>query len=316
MKKILIDCDPGIDDALALMVAAHSPELELLAITTVSGNLPADRCNANARKILDLIDVHHVPVGCGAMKPLVRTFPHDPFSHGADGLGDLGLPDPSFPSSPIFGPDLIIQMANEHPGELTVIATGPLTNIALALIKDPTLPQRISQLIVLGGAYGFHSVSSTRATGDNPVSEWNIYVDPDAAKTVFAANFNLLAIGLDVAARDELQLTQHHYDQIRSRKTQAGWFLLGILKFLERRGFRAYCALIDSLAVAAAIDPSIFATEQIRVAVETVSPLTLGQTVVDRREHFRWEHLPTITAAADLDAGRFIDLLVNAISRT
>jgi purine nucleosidase/pyrimidine-specific ribonucleoside hydrolase len=316
MKKILIDCDPGIDDALALMVAAHSRELQLLAITTVSGNLTADRCNANARKILELIDRPDIPVACGAMKPLRRPFPSDPFSHGSDGLGELGLPEPRLLSNPTFAPDLIVELASAHSGELTIVATAPLTNIALALIKDPELPKKVSQLIIIGGAYGFHSVSSTRATGDNPVSEWNVYVDPDATQAVFAANFNLLAIGLDVAARDELRLAAHHYDQIRVRKTQAGWFLLGILEFVAARGFRAYSALIDSLAIAAAVDPSIFTIQRVHVAVETVSPLTLGQTVVDRREHFQWSHLPVIEAATNLDADRAVSLIVNALSGT
>ena len=314
MKKILIDCDPGIDDALALMVAAKSPQLGVMAVTTVSGNLLADRCAENARKALELIGAGHIRVAAGAMKPLVRQFPRDPFSHGNDGLGDMNLPEPKSPRDSAFGPDLILEMANAHPGELTIVATGPLTNIALALIKDPTLPKRVSQLIVLGGAYGFHSVSSTRATGDNPVSEWNVYVDPEAAELVFSAGFNLLAIGLDVAARDDLELKPDHYDRLHAKKNQAAWFLLGILAFVKNQGFRSYSTLIDSLAIAAAIDPSLFTTERIKVAVETVSSLTLGQTVVDRREHFSWSHLSSINAAVDVDAARFIELVVMAVT--
>jgi inosine-uridine nucleoside N-ribohydrolase len=316
MKRILIDCDPGIDDALALMLAAKSPELEIVGVTTVSGNLLADRCAANARRALELIAADPIRVAAGAMKPLVRAFPRDPFSHGQDGLANLNLPEPKLPADPAFGPDLIVELARTYAGELVLVATGPLTNLALALIREPALPKLVSQLIVLGGAFGFHPVASTRATGDNPVSEWNIYVDPEAADAIFNAGFNLFAIGLDVAARDELELRNQHYHQLNTRKTQAGWFLLGILAFVQNQSFRPYSALIDSRAVAAVIDPSLFVTQQVKVAVETISPVTRGQTIVDRREHFRWEHLPVITAAADVDAARFVDLLVTTITKT
>lgn len=315
MKRVLIDCDPGIDDALALMIAAKSPDLDLVGVTTVSGNLLADRCAVNARIALELVGASQVPVAAGAMQPLVRPFPRDPFSHGKNGLGDLELAEPVSAPLSIFGPDMIVELVKTHPKELTIIATGPLTNIALALAKEPTLPKLASQLIVLGGAYGFHPVSATRATGDNPVSEWNFYVDPEAAAQVLGAGFNLFAIGLDVAARDELELLPAHYDRLKTTKTAGGQFLLGILDFVRRQNFRPYSALIDSLAVAAAIDRSLFVTEQIQVAIEKTSPLTLGQSVVDRREHFRWAHLPVISAASEVTADRFINLLVETITR-
>jgi inosine-uridine nucleoside N-ribohydrolase len=315
MKRVLIDCDPGIDDALALMIAAKSPDLDLIGVTTVSGNLLADRCAVNARIALELVGASHVPVSAGAMQPLVRSFPKDPFSHGKNGLGDLELGAPVSAPLTTFGPDVIVELAKAHPKKLTIIATGPLTNIALALAKEPTLPELVTQLIVLGGAYGFHPVSATRATGDNPVSEWNFYVDPEAAALVLSAGFNLFAIGLDVAARDELELQPAHYDLLQAAKTAGGQFLLGILDFVKRQSFRPYSALIDSLAVAAAVDPSLFATEQICVAIEKTSPLTLGQSVVDRREHFRWGHLPVIAAASDVAADRFVNLIVQTITR-
>jgi inosine-uridine nucleoside N-ribohydrolase len=314
MKKVIMDCDPGIDDSVALMFAHLSNRLKLIAITTVSGNLTADRCATNASKICELIGIEQIPIAQGMCKPLIRPYPRDPFSHGDDGLGNLGLAAPKNKIDPRFAPDLILELVNAHPGEITILATGPLTNIALALMKDRDLPKKTAELILIGGSFGFHSVGATRATGDNPVSEWNIYVDPEAAKIVFEAGFNLLAIGLDVATRNELALSTAQRDLLRNSTNKAAWFVEGVTRFVEERGFRPYCALIDSLAVAAAIDPEILTIETIRVAVETESKLSLGQTVVDRREKFAWNSLPTIKAVSDVDWTRFLEILVSAVA--
>jgi purine nucleosidase/pyrimidine-specific ribonucleoside hydrolase len=313
VKKIIIDTDPGIDDAVAIMFALGSRHFDLKAITTVSGNLTADRCSVNARKVLELLDVHHVPVARGMQKPLVRPYPKDPFSHGDNGLGNLELPDPSLPEDPRFAPDLIVDIVNEHAGDISILGIAPLTNVALALMKDPQLPRKVSELIVVAGTYGFDSAGSLRATGDNPVSEWNVYVDPEAADMVFRAGFNLTAIGLDVATQDSITLSSAHRAVVRASPRKTAWFLSGIVDFLEARGFRSYCALIDSLAVAASLDPTLLSTERLRVGVETSGAITRGQTVVDRRQHFAWAHLPEIKAASAIDANRFLDHLLEAI---
>lgn len=316
MTPILIDCDPGIDDAVAILLALASGKLDVRAITTVSGNLPADQCSSNARKLLDLAQAGSIPVACGPLKPLVRPFPRDPFSHGDDGLGELALPASLRLEDARFAPDLILDAASEAEGALTILALGPLTNLALAVIKDPTLPQRVRRVVCIAGAFGFHSTGSTRATGDNPASEWNVYVDPEAARIVFEAGFELTAIGLDVATHPSIELTDVHRARIRASGTAAAQFLLGVVDFVERRGFKSYCGLIDALAVAAVLDPSLFEVEKVRVAIETSSALTLGQTVVDRREHFRWDHLPQIAAACNVNAPGFLDLLVDSLCST
>ncbi len=274
MKNVILDTDPGIDDAVAIMFALGSGQLALKAITTVSGNLPADRCSTNARKILELIGAEPIPVSRGMQSPLVRAYPKDPFSHGDDGLGNLGLPEPTMREDSRFAPDLLVDMVNEYAGDISIIGIAPLTNLALAVMKDPQLPRKVRELIIVGGTYGFNSAGSLRATGDNPVSEWNIYVDPEAARIVFNAGFNLTAIGLDVAT--------HHS--------------------------------IDSLAIAVALDPTIASTEAVHVGIETQGELTVGQTVVDRREHFQWTHLPLVNVASAIDAGRFFELLFKAIT--
>lgn len=314
MRNIIFDTDPGIDDAVAILFAIGSGQLDVKAITTVSGNLRADRCSANARKILELIGADHIPVSQGMQAPLVRPYPKDPFSHGDDGLGNLGLPEPAVPEDSRFAPDLLIDVVNEHAGDISILGIAPLTNLALAVMKDPELPRKVQELIIVGGVYGFDSVGSLRATGDNPVSEWNIYVDPEAARIVFNAGFNLTAIGLDVATHRSIAVDSKHRAALASSANKAAGFLSGVVDFVESRGFGSYCALIDSLAVAVAIDPTIIDTEAVRVGIETQGELTAGQTVVDRREHFQWTHLPLVKVASAVDSKRFFELLLKAIT--
>ena len=315
LKKIIIDTDPGLDDAVAIMFALGSGRLDLKAVTTVSGNLQADRCAANACKVLDLVRAGRIPVARGLQTPLVRPYPKDPFSHGDDGLANLGLPDSTRQQDMRLAPDVIIDLANEHSGDISIIAIGPLTNIALAVMKDPDLPRKVTELIIVGGAYGgFDSPGSLKATGDNPTSEWNIYVDPEAASRVFSAGFNLTAVGLEVATHDSIELGPTHRAALRASPKKSAWFLNGAVDFVESRDFRSYCALIDSVAVAVALDPTIIRTELLHVGIETRGEMTTGQTVVDRRKHFLWTHLPLVNVAAAIDSGRFIDLLLHAIT--
>ena len=313
MKTVLIDCDPGIDDAVALLFAVRSAALDIKAITTVSGNLTADRCSANARRILELVDRPAIPVAKGPLSPLVRPFPRDPFSHGSDGLADLGLPASSIAEHAAFAPDLIAQMVADHAGTITLIALGPLTNIALALMRDPDLPQKVRELVLIGGAFGFGNAGTLRATGDNPVSEWNIFVDPEAAQIVFNAGFRLRAIGLDVVTRPDVELGDAHRIALSRSGSRAASFLLGAADFVSRRGFGTYTALIDAAAIAYVLDPTLFTMQTLAVAVETVSPLSRGQVIVDRREHFRWTDLPLIDAAQDIDAQRYLNLLAGTL---
>jgi purine nucleosidase/pyrimidine-specific ribonucleoside hydrolase len=305
MKNVIIDTDPGIDDAVAIMFALGSGQLDIKAITAVSGNLQADRTAANARKILSLVGAKGIPVARGPQTPLLRPYPRDPFSHGDDGLANLGLPESDLTEDPRPAHQVIIEVVNRHAGDITLIGLGPLTNIALAVQADPNLPRKVSELIIIGGSYGFHAAGSERATGDNPASEWNIYVDPEAAKIVFEAGFNLLAIGLDVATQPKINLSAADRERLNASQKMAAWFLSGVCRFVEDRGFGSYCGLIDALPVAAAIDRRLFSTEHLKVGIETKGELTLGETVVDRREHFRWDHLPTIEAASDVDRDRF-----------
>lgn len=311
---ILIDCDPGIDDAVAILLSLASPEFDLRAITTVSGNLTADICARNANRVLDLAQADNIKVARGPLKPLVRPYPRDPFSHGADGLADLNLPQSSRTIAGDFAPDVILETAEAANGDLHLVCLGPLTNLALACIKDPGLPSKVASVTLIGGAFGFHQAGSTRATGDNPASEWNIYVDPEAADIVFRAGFDLRAVGLDVATHPEVELGPDHRARLQRAGTAAAQFLLDVTAFVERRGFRSYCGLIDAIAVSCLVDPDILDFQEIGVLIETESKIALGQTVVDRRENFRWPDLPTIKAAARIDATSYLDLLVTRLT--
>lgn len=316
MKRILLDCDPGIDDSTAIILALKCEALKIEAITTVSGNLRADQTAINALKTLELIGKHDVPVAQGTLKPLVRPNPRDPFSHGDDGLGNTGLPAPSLALDPRFAPEVIVDTVNRHAGDITLVATGPLTNIAYALMKAPEIVPKINELIIIGGAFGFNEYAARYATGDNPVSEWNIYVDPEAAHLVFHSGIPITAIGLDVATHPEINFRDKDITQLKSAHNRESAYLLELINFVTERNFMSYCVLIDSMAIAAAIDPTLIQTEKIYVDIETKSDLTLGQTVVDRRANFTWTHLPQIQAAYDADFGRFLDLLIETFAKT
>jgi inosine-uridine nucleoside N-ribohydrolase len=313
MTVVLIDTDPGIDDAIAIMFALKAG-LDVKALTTVSGNLQADRAGVNARKVLELMGVDDIPVAQGPQTPLVRPYPRDPFSHGDDGLANTGLPEPKLRVDDRFAADLIVEFADRYPGELVIVAIGPLTNIALALMKDPTLPTKVSHLYLLGGTYGLADHAYRRATGDNPVSEWNVYVDPEAAQRVFASGLAITALGLEVGTHPDLDLRPQDLQRLAESARPEARFMLDVAEFVRSREFDSYCGLIDSMAIAAVLDPSLFTTQRHHVVVETTGTVTLGQTVVDSREHFRWDHLPQIDIAVTADHDRILTMIIDALT--
>lgn len=311
--KLLIDCDPGIDDAIALIAALKDPRLEIVALTAVTGNLTSDHTAENARKILDLMAATDIPVAQGPLQPLVRPYPADPFSHGDNGLANLTFPPTSRPLDPRSAAQLIVDTVNEHPGEIGIALLGPMTNLALALELDPQLPSKVRQVVAIAGSFGFTPYAWTQATGDNPVSEWNVYVDPEAAERVLSAGFNLLAIGLDVTTHPGVALTEDQLGSLRASNRDEAAFAADVVAFVRSRGYQSYCALIDSMVIAALVQPDWFTTQRIHCTVETQGTATLGMTVRDIRNHHRWEHLPQIDAVSDVDFGAFIDYLVQQL---
>lgn len=315
MKNLLIDTDPGMDDALAIALAHKSSALDIRAITAVTGNLPSDRTSANALKVLDLLGAPAIPVAQGPTLPLSGDYPSDPFSHGSDGLAESHFPDSAHELDARTAAQLIVDVVNEHAGDITVCALGPLTNIAQALEIDPDLPSKVLQLIIIGGSFGETPYAWSQATGDNPVSEWNIFVDPEAARTVFHAGFDLVAVGLDVATHPSINFRPHDLEALRASDRGEAALATRVVDFVNGRGYQSYCSLIDSVAVAAAIDPTLIETVQLRCDVATEGRLTRGMTVVDRRAHHQWTDLPLITVVRDLDFDRFLDLVTGELAR-
>lgn len=313
MKKIILDCDPGMDDAMAIIMACKSPQLDIKAITTVNGNCPVDVTSSNALKILELLGRTDIPVAKGMAKPMVRDVPKDPFTHGDDGLAQANLPVPVTSLSKQHAVDLIIETVSENPGEIFILALAPMTNLAMAIQKDPEIKKKIAGICAISGAFGLNSYAYANATGDTPQSEWNVYVDPEAADLVYRSGIPLIALGLDVATHFDVNFS----DEDRQRLVQSGkreaWFLNNAIDFVQQRGFESYCTIIDCLAVGWAIDPTLIETIQGRVGIEKKDGLTLGMTVLDSRHHHVWEHLPLIEIGCRVDYGRFLKLLMDRV---
>ena len=304
---VLIDTDPGMDDSLAIITALKTPLLHVVGISAVSGNLPAARSYQNVHTILRLMDRGDVPTARGASVTLSRELANDPYSHGEDGLGETGLEPAPLPTTIEYAPTFIaeqVRAASDEGQPLTLLAFGPLTNIALALMEEPSLPQLVERLVIIGGAFGLQREAALYATGDNPVSEWNVYVDPEAARRVFHAGFALTAVGLDVATHRDLYLSPEDEAALRASSLPEARHATGILDFVLGRGFKTYNFFIDSCAVVAAAQPDIIETLRLPCDVETQGELTRGMTVTDIRNHFRWQELPLIDAAKDADFPR------------
>ena len=313
MKKIILDCDPGMDDSMAIIMAAKSPAVDLLAVTAVNGNYPVDVTSTNARKIMELLDITDIPVARGMEKPIVRESPKDPFTHGVDGQAENFLPDPKLPLSEKHAVDLIIDLVKENPGEITLVATGPMSNVAIAITKAPEIKPMIKEIVAISGAFGLNKYAFLNATGDTPQSEWNVYVDPEAAKIVYESGIPLVALGLDVATYFDVNFTDDDIKLLDESDKKEAKFLRQAIRYNGNRGFDAYCTVIDCMAVAYAIDPTLVETMKVRVGVETKDGLTLGMTVVDRRHHFVWEQLPLIEIGCNADYGRFLKLLLGLV---
>lgn len=314
MKNLLIDTDPGMDDALAILLALKSKDLRVRAVTAATGNLPADRTAANALRVLDLLGRDDIPVGQGPLLPLDGDYPMDPFSHGSDGLAESHFPPSGRSVDPRPAAQLIVDTVNAHAGDISIAGLAPLTNIALALEIDPSLPEKVDQLVIIGGSFGFTPYAWSQATGDNAVSEWNIFVDPEAAHRVFRAGFDLIAVGLDIATHPRVNFRPADLDRLRRAGTPEADLASRVVDFVNGRGYQSYCSLIDSVAIAALADPTLVECTRIRCDVERRGELTRGMTVVERRAHHARQDLPTIKAVTDLDFDRFLDLVTGALS--
>ena len=313
-KQVILDMDPGIDDALAILLALRSPELKLRAITTVSGNVHVDKTSVNALKVLEIAGISDIPVAKGLSKPLVRQLVTAERFHGVDGLGDTGLPPPKLTLDKRHATDLIIQEVEaSEKREITLIATGPLTNIAASLKRSPEISEKVDQLIIMGGAYG---VTPYGFGNQTPVAEFNIYVDPEAAKIVFRSGIPLTAVGLDVTTNPSAVLESKLYSEICSADKPVAKFISKITRsWITQWGT---ITIHDPMAVALCIDRTLFKTDRFHVDVETRGELTVGQTVTDRRfwleEVYRAK--PNVNVCVDVEGKRFLNLFMDRLVRS
>lgn len=312
-KKVILDCDPGMDDSMAIIMACKSQALDVKAITAVNGNYSADITSKNALKVLELMGRTDIPVGKGMSEPMVRKSPPDPFTHGTDGQAENNLPDPVTPLCEKHAVDLIIDTIKANPGEIHLICTAPMSNVAMAMKKAPEIKSMIAGIYAISGAFGLNRYAYANATGDTPQSEWNVYVDPEAAEIVYHSGVKLVALGLDVATHFDVNLTDEDIRMLElSHKPEAKFFRQTI-RFVNGRGFEAYCALIDCMAVGYAIDSTLVQTISGHVGIETKDGLTLGMTVLDSRHHFAWDTLPLVEIGEHADYGRFLKLLMELV---
>jgi inosine-uridine nucleoside N-ribohydrolase len=259
---IVLDVDTGTDDALAIAYAVESPTIDLVAVTTVAGNVDVEKATANTLRVLDWLGAGTIPVHRGASRPLVRPHQDAADFHHPDGLGGAELPTSGRAIGADRGPAAIIRLARERPGELSLICVGPLTNLAIALNVEPQLVDQLRAVVLMGGA--FHVPGNT-----TPAAEFNIYVDPEAAEQVFAAPFrSLTAVGLDVTER--VALTGDYWQAASADNLERP---ATVFREVGRHAFvtlgRDRFALHDPLAVAAAIDPQLVRCEEATVLVET-----------------------------------------------
>jgi len=322
-KRIILDTDPGVDDAMAIFLALRSPELKVEAITAVSGNVPLSLTLPNALRLVEIAGRTDIPVAAGAATPLVRRLVTAKYAHGNNGLGGVEFPEPKTKPVAETAVELISRMIRANPGEITIVAVGPLTNIATALIADPSLASKIQSILVMGGSLNGGNIT--------PAAEFNFYVDPEAARIVFDAGIPLTTVGLNVTNR-----VQIHEEQVRVLEAAknpvsqaAGKIMRATLdRFLRERQVTGF-GMHDPVTVAHLIDPTILTVRDYYVQIETTGELTAGESVAYSRaprssppmnnglppsDTAEAEFKPNCKVAVEADADKFFRLLLSRLT--
>jgi purine nucleosidase len=319
-KKVILDTDPGTDDAMALMLALNSPELDVRAVTVVPGNVTAAQGLENALRMISLANRCDIPVAAGAQHPLFQKLITAEFWHGKNGLANIELPPSKCKVDSHFAPDLIIQLVHASPHEITLVPVGPLTNIALAVEKDPSIVQLVKEVILMGGSISGGNV--------NAAAEANINNDPEAAQIVFQAGWPLTMVGLDVG--DKTLLSQKYLDQLGQTHGPVNDFIYSVAKYLINLAAQfglLGTPMYDPLAVGVAIDATPVKAPEMHVEVETRGEFTHGETVANRRGMVERNVLhgdryviegvdevkPNTKVCTEVDADRFLQLFVSRI---
>ena len=319
-QRVIIDTDPGVDDAMAILLALNSPELKVEALTVVPGNVDGRQGLQNALKIVSLAGRCDLPVAAGAQHPLNQKLITAQFWHGPNGLAGVELPATKCKADSRFGPDLIIDLVHKYPHEVTLIPVGPLTNIALAVSKDPSIAGLVRNIVIMGG-----SISGGNVNG---AAEANIYGDPEAASIVFNAGWMVTMVGSDVGERTII--TRRYLADLQSLHGPESDFIAKLADFYltrsEKSGYQG-AAMYDPLAVAAVIDPTLVTLRDMHVDVETKGEFTRGETVANRMgsnennvlhgDHYEIEGVielkPNARVCLGSDANRFLQLFISRI---
>ena len=306
-RRVVLDCDPGHDDAMAILLAAASPAIELEGITTVAGNQTLDRVTLNARRVCSVAGIDGVPIAAGSAAPLRRDRIVAGEIHGDSGLDGVAWDPPQVKLDPRHGVDLIIELAlRDDPRPLTVVAVGPLTNVATALAREPRIAAGIERISIMGGAIGLGNWT--------PSAEFNIYADPEAADAVFRSGIPITLVPLEVT--HQALATESILERIAALDTPVSRMSDALLRYFAETyqrvfGFEAP-AVHDPCAVAAVIDPSILHTRPMNVVVDLASPLSLGRTVCD--VYGTTGRAANAEVGIGIEVDRFWDLMLTALA--
>ncbi|MDY4677448.1 MAG: nucleoside hydrolase [Bifidobacterium tsurumiense] len=310
MDKIILDCDPGHDDAMAILLAVGNPNIDLIGVTTVGGNQSLDKVTYNARAVLEKAQATEIPVHQGCGHPLVRPLEVAADVHGETGLDGVELPEPTRPLDQGHAVNWIIEtIMNNEPGTITLVPTGPLTNIAMAARLEPRIVKRVKEVVLMGGGYHVGNWSA--------VAEFNIKVDPEAAHVVFNESWPVTMVGLDLT--HQALFTPEVQSRIDALGTDVSSFASGLMDFF-REAYRNNQDFVDPpvhdpCTVAYLIDRSVMTTRRCPVDVELHGDLTLGMTVADLRGPEPSAEQCHTQVAVALDFDKFWDLIIDAIKR-
>jgi len=302
-KRIILDTDPGIDDALAILLALASPEVQLEAVTVTGGNCSVPQGVINARSVLELAGAAHVPVLAGVNEPLIQPILTAPETHGGSGLGYAHLPPPRGEPATQHAVDFLIEQILAAPGAVTLVAVAPLTNVALAIRREPRIVSAVREVIIMGGALR-HQGNTT------PLAEFNTYVDPHAAYIVYHSGMPITLAPLDVTyqciltASDVARLVQTESPVTRFIADATRFYM----EFHDEYQSIAGCVINDPLALALAFAPDLVTTQPLHVTVDLHSEMSLGKTIGDF--YNAWQKPPNMHVALEVEARRFINLFV------
>ncbi len=274
-KRIIIDTDPGVDDALTFLLALASPEIQLEALTTTQGNVTLEKATQNALSVLELGQASHIPVASGSALPLVQPLRASAYVHGESGIGNSKLPEPKTKPVPQHAVDYLIERALAEPGEISIFAIGPLTNIAMAIRKEPRFAKAVKELVIMGGAILEHG-------NVTPQAEFNIYVDPHAAHIVFHSGMPITLIPLDVTHK--CLLLQKHVDRLMQISSPISRFIRDAMEVYLKYSFElgySGSALHDPLTLATIIQPDLLTLKEYYVDVDISGGVSMGKTFAD-----------------------------------